>query len=92
MPDPCDAGRCPTCDADRPADLIAVRQEHYGDPRPNHDRIAGLWGAYLDLTLTAHDVAVMMVLLKCARSKVDPWHDDNYDDGKAYLDIARRVR
>jgi hypothetical protein len=74
------------------ADLIAIRQEHYGDPRPNHDRIAGLWGAYLDVTLTAHDVAVMMVLLKCARSKVDPWHEDNYDDGKAYLDIARRVR
>lgn len=73
-------------------DLIATRQQHYGDPRPNHERIAGLWSAYIGRTLTAHDVAMMMVLLKVARAKVDAHHEDNYDDAAAYLDIARRVR
>lgn len=73
-------------------DIIEQRAEHYGDPRPNHDRIAGLWSAYLDTTITAHDVAQLMVLLKVARSKVDPWHDDNYVDAHGYLDIAKAVR
>ena len=77
---------------ERGTDLIAERAAHYGDPRPNHDRIAGLWSAWLGRTITAHDVACMMVLLKVARSKIDPHHDDNYDDAKAYLDIARIVR
>jgi len=76
----------------RPEELIEERGQHYGDPRPNHDRIAGLWSAWLGITLTAHDVAWMMVLLKGSRSKVDPYHDDNYDDSEAYLRIARMVR
>ena len=73
-------------------DIINQRAEHYGDPRPNHDRIAGLWSAYLDTTITAHDVAAMMVLLKVARAKLDPWHEDNYTDLAGYAEIMRRVR
>lgn len=72
--------------------IVAQRAAHYGDPRANHERIAGLWSAYIGVTLTPHDVAQMMVLLKVARSKVDPWHEDNYIDGHGYLDIAREVR
>lgn len=72
--------------------IIDQRAEHYGDPRPNHERIAGLWSAYLDTSLTAHDVAQMMVLLKVARAKIDPWHEDNYTDAHGYLDIAQQVR
>lgn len=75
-----------------PDDLIEQRAEHYGDPRPNHDRIAGLWSAWLGQTITAHDVAWMMVLVKASRSKVDPHHDDNYDDGHGYISIAKYVR
>lgn len=73
-------------------DLIQQRAAHYGDPRPNHERIAGLWSAYIGRTITAHDVAWMMVLVKASRSKIDPWHDDNYDDGHGYIEIARQVR
>lgn len=73
-------------------DIIDQRAQHYGDPRPNHDRIAGLWSAFLGTTITAHDVACMMVLLKVARSKVDPHHDDNYLDAIGYTEIAKRVR
>jgi len=73
-------------------DIINERAQHYGDPRPNHERIAGLWSAYLDTTMTPHDVAIMMCLLKLARAKVDPWHEDNYTDLIGYAEIARQVR
>lgn len=72
--------------------IIDERAAHYGDPRPNHDRIAALWSAWLDQTITAHDVAMMMVLLKAARTKVDPYHDDNYTDLHGYTEIAQQVR
>lgn len=72
--------------------IVDQRSEHYGDPRPNHDRIAALWSGYLDTTLSAHDVAMMMCLLKIARAKVDPWHEDNYTDLHGYAEIAQQVR
>lgn len=73
-------------------DIVTERAQHYGDPRPNHDRIAGLWSAYLGTPITAHDVAAMMVLLKVARAKVDPGHDDNLIDIIGYAEIMRKVR
>lgn len=73
-------------------EIIDQRAEHYGDPRSNHHRIAGLWSAYLDTTISAHDVAAMMVLLKIARAKLDPFHDDNITDAIGYAEIMRRVR
>lgn len=73
------------------SDLIEDRG-NYGTPKVNHDRIAGMWSAYLGTEVTAHDCAVMMVLLKMSRAKSDPFHEDNYDDSVAYLQIARMVR
>lgn len=72
-------------------DLIADRAAHYGDPRPNHERIAGLWTAYLGTPVAAHDVAMMMVLVKLSRAKVDPAYGDNYVDAHGYLEIAERL-
>lgn len=94
-------GQCPACgglyDDESPCRCEAVsiveqRAQHYGDPRPNLERIAGLWSAYIGRTLTAHDVAQMMVLLKVARAKIDPWHEDNYVDMVGYAEIAQQVR
>ena len=39
------------------------RQKEYGDKVENHDNIAKLWSAYLDVKIEAHDVSVMMILL-----------------------------
>ena len=33
------------------------RQKDYGDKTKNHDNIARLWSAYLDVKIEAHDVA-----------------------------------
>ena len=73
-------------------DIIEERAKHYGDPGMNVRRIAALWGAYLGVDVTAHDVAWMMVLLKASRSKVDPDHLDNYEDAHGYTDIAESLR
>ena len=71
--------------------IVGERAEHYGDPRQNLDRIAGLWTAYIGYPVTAHDVAQMMVLTKISRSKVAKL-DDNYTDAIGYTEIARDLR
>lgn len=43
------------------------RQEAYGRPQENFKRIAIMWSAWLNMDITAADVACMMVLLKMAR-------------------------
>lgn len=55
-------------------------------------RVAALWSAFLGRTVTAHEVAWMMVLMKASRSLVDVNHLDNYEDAKGYVDIAESLR
>ena len=63
------------------------RRRDYDHPTPNHQRIADLWNAYLNLRKTpdadisALDVATMMILLKIARAAHTPTRD-------TYVDIA----
>jgi hypothetical protein len=76
-------------------DIVEERAEHYGAIRKgqgNIHRIAGLWSAYLGTSISEHDVAWMMVLLKASRSKQDPHHLDDYTDAQGYLDIAEQLR
>lgn len=74
-------------------DILTERAADYGDPRPNHERIAHLWNAYLEpaTPITAHDVAMCMVLVKVSRAKAGE-RDDNYTDMAGYAEIARRLR
>lgn len=64
------------------------RRRDYDNPKPNHERIARIWNAYLqsraasaDAPLSALDVAHMMILLKIARTVYTPTRD-------SYVDIA----
>ena len=53
------------------SDLVSGdRQKDYGDKLHNHKNIADLWSAYLDTSISPHDVAVMMCLLKIARLNI----------------------
>ena len=45
------------------------RQNDYGTPEDNFNRIGKLWSAYMDIEFKAKDVAIMMALLKVARIK-----------------------
>lgn len=68
------------------------RNASYGDPLDNHKDIAALWSAYLDgYPMTPKDVAIMMALVKIARSKMPKPHRDNYIDAAAYLAIAGEI-
>lgn len=72
------------------------RNRQHGDPRPNHENIGALWNAYLErrfpqlagARLSAHDVALMMSLLKIARTMAGNHNPDDYVDGVGYLAIA----
>jgi len=68
------------------------RASEYGDKIINHGNIAKLWSAYLDHPLTGHEVAVMMCLLKIARTKVGKRTRDTYVDGAAYMAIAGEIQ
>ena len=68
------------------------RQKDYGDKVENHDNIARLWAAYLGIKIEAHDVALMMVLLKMARTKLGKVSKDTYIDMSAYSAIAGEIK
>ena len=49
------------------------RQDTYGDPLTNHQRIADLWSVYLETEITPSQVALCLCLVKIARlSKLLP--------------------
>jgi hypothetical protein len=63
------------------------RQKDYGDKTENHNNIAKLWSAYLDVEISAHDVALMMALLKMARTKLGAVSKDNFILSKEDRDV-----
>ena len=69
-----------------------ARHTDYGDKTENHKNIAKLWSAYLDTKINAHDVAIMMALLKMARTKLFAVSKDTYIDMAAYGAIAGEIK
>ena len=76
--------------ADATRAVMGDRQESYGDPEDNLGRIGLLWSAWLGKTVSGHDVAVMLALVKISRS-AHTHHRDNYVDGIGYLALAERL-
>jgi hypothetical protein len=66
------------------------RHEDYGDKLLNHQNIAKLWSAFLDVEISAHDVAICMGLVKIARLK-HAHKKDSYLDLAAYAAIAGEI-
>ena len=64
------------------------REKSYGNKKKNHTNIAKLWSAYLDKKVSPHDVAILMALLKIARTKLGDHTIDNYIDLVGYGAIA----
>ena len=73
------------------------RADQHGDMLLNHQNIAAMWNAYLSIRrepgapLTAADVAMMMALMKVARTQSGFANDDDLVDGAAYLAVASQV-
>lgn len=68
------------------------REKTHGDKVENHANIAALWTAYKGFEITAHDVALMMALLKIARTKAGDSNPDDYVDGAGYMACAAEIR
>ena len=72
--------------------ITGDRHKDYGNKIENHNNIAKLWSAYKDIEITAHDVAIMMALLKVARTKLGAVSKDTYIDMSAYGAIAGEIK
>ena len=77
------------------------RERTHGPKSANHDKIAALWNAYLGIRrdkgypLTGADVAILMALLKIARTQLGAYNADDAVDlvgyGAVYGEIAAAV-
>ncbi|MBL8582813.1 MAG: hypothetical protein JNL61_11380 [Rhizobiaceae bacterium] len=75
------------------ADLVSGdRKDTHGDTTRNHQNIARLWSAYLDVPVTPDQVAMMMVLLKVARTKSGAFNIDDFRDMAGYAGCAGEIR
>lgn len=78
------------------AGLVAGdRDRQHGSKVANHSNIATLWTAYLGnrlaTPLEARDVALLMVLLKVARTKTGRHNPDDYLDMAGYAGCAGEI-
>lgn len=65
--------------------VLKDRQNQYGGPENNFERIAQMWNGYLGTTMIKPwDVAVMMGMLKMARARFNPKYADNWVDLAGY--------
>jgi len=79
--------------------IYGDREKTYGHPAKNLMVIAKMWQAYfqakgetLQNFITPQDVAVMMMLLKCARLGNDPEHRDSLVDAAGYAALIERCK
>lgn len=64
------------------------RQKTHGKPEDTFALIARYWSLHLDSNVTPTDVAAMMALLKLARAKANPGHEDSWIDLAGYAACA----
>lgn len=68
------------------------REEAYGTPERNFERIAQMWSAYMEITIHPHDVAAMMAMLKIARIRISPDRLDHWIDLAGYAACGGEVK
>lgn len=65
--------------------VLQDRQNQYGGPENNFERIAQMWNGYLGTNgIKPWDVAAMMGMLKMARARFNPKYADNWIDLAGY--------
>jgi hypothetical protein len=75
--------------------ISADRERTHGKAEENLSNIATLWDAWCrvsrDAQMTPHDVAIMMALLKIARTQTGVYNRDDYVDAAGYIALAHRL-
>ena len=72
--------------------VIGNREEAYGSPEDNFQRIATMWSSYLNAPVTPADVAVMMILLKVSRIGSGQVTLDNWIDIAGYTACGGEIQ
>lgn len=72
-------------------EVIEERGQSYGHPRDNLRRISELWTTYLGRDVGMGDVAMMMILLKVARTVETPCHRDSLVDIAGYIGAIEKA-
>ena len=72
-------------------DLYQERGLHYGHPSDNMARAARLISAYMEMQVEDYQVAVILTLIKIARSIEDAQQIDTWIDSASYLAIAGQL-
>ena len=67
------------------------REQEYGSPKENFERIASYWSVYKGIEFTAPDIAMMMALLKVARIQGSNPSMDSFIDLAGYAACAAEV-
>lgn len=73
------------------ADIVCKDRENtYGKPEDNFERIAALWNAYfgIDELFDGETVGIMLAMLKIARIRTGKYKEDNYIDLAGYAACA----
>jgi len=85
---------------------VKDREEHYGNPQQNFERIAALWNVILagklykdthsqllnfSCQISAADVAMMMIGIKLARLIETPDHQDSAVDLAGYAALLQEI-
>lgn len=79
--------------ADKAKEIVAGdREQTYGDPGKNIKMIADFWSVYLGIPVTADDVCNMMCLLKTARLRNTPAHEDSMIDRIGYTILQEMIK
>jgi hypothetical protein len=88
--------------AAKASELVGGDREHqHGAKQRNFENIATLWQAWLDIlatkqskpstTLSPHDIGIMMVLMKAARTQTGQTNLDDYIDMAGYAACAGEI-
>jgi hypothetical protein len=72
--------------------VCSNRCKEYGSPEDSFQLIADLWNTYYgSSSFSAHDVGIMMALLKIARIATGQFKDDSYVDAAGYIACAAEI-
>jgi hypothetical protein len=72
--------------------VYSERAKSYGNPEDNFERIANYWNAYLgEDSLVAHDVAMMLILMKVGRLTTGEYKRDSAVDIAGYAECLSRI-
>ena len=71
--------------------VCSDRNEQYGSPEDSFKAIADLWTVYTGHQFTAHDVGILLALLKIARIKTGRYKADSYTDAAGYIACTAQI-